>query len=102
MKELYAEGLVTAKSRCWSQGMDGWRPLLLVPQLKWALLATGQPVLNESELAILIMNILNRICDYYPSRDADGAIIRPLPRAKRLLSDPVCLPHIVQVTSIIF
>ena len=30
-------------------------------------------------------------------RDADGSVIRPLPRAKRMLSDPSTLPHLVQV-----
>ena len=30
-------------------------------------------------------------------RDTDDAIIRPLPRVKRLLSDSVCLPHVVQL-----
>ena len=33
------------------------------------------------------------------SRDADGAIVRPLPRAKRMLSEATCLPHLVQVCS---
>lgn len=32
------------------------------------------------------------------SRDQDNAIIRPLPRVKRLLSDNACLPHIIQVS----
>ncbi len=30
-------------------------------------------------------------------RDSDQAIIRPLPRAKRVLSEPNVLPHIVQL-----
>ena len=30
-------------------------------------------------------------------RDTDGAIVRPLPKCKRMLSDQVCLPHISQV-----
>ncbi|XP_064647249.1 dnaJ homolog subfamily C member 13-like isoform X1 [Lineus longissimus] len=97
MKELWEVGTVNAKTRCWSQGMDGWRPLLTVPQLKWSLLATGQAVNNETDLAILVLNMLIKICEYYPSRDSDGAIIRPLPRAKALLSEPVALPHIVQL-----
>ncbi|XP_074640124.1 dnaJ homolog subfamily C member 13-like isoform X2 [Tubulanus polymorphus] len=97
MKELWAEGTIHAKTRCWAQGMDGWRPLHLVPQLKWCLLATGQAVMNESELATLILNMLIRICEYYPSRDSDGAVIRPLPRCKRLLSDSINLPHVVQL-----
>ena len=56
-----------------------------------------QAVMNESVLATLILNMLIRMCDFYPSRDADGAIVRPLPRVKRLLSEATCLPHIVQV-----
>lgn len=35
----------------------------------------------------------------YFFRDQDNAIIRPLPRVKRLLSDSTCLPHITQVSS---
>ena len=36
---------------------------------------------------------------YFICRDVDGAIVRPLPRAKRMLSEATCLPHIVQVGS---
>ncbi|XP_023933252.1 dnaJ homolog subfamily C member 13-like [Lingula anatina] len=97
MKDLYKEGVLHAKTRCWAQGMDGWRPLSSVPQLKWCLLATGQAVMNESDLAIAILNMLIKISEFYPSRDPDGAIIRPLPRCKRLLSDATCLSHLVQL-----
>ncbi|KAK2150998.1 hypothetical protein LSH36_380g05005 [Paralvinella palmiformis] len=97
MKEFYKEGMIHAKTRCWSQGMDGWRPLISIPQLKWCLLATGQAVHNESDLATLILNMLIRMCEYYPSCDSDGAIVRPLPRIKRILSEAICLPHIVQL-----
>ncbi|XP_013794496.1 LOW QUALITY PROTEIN: dnaJ homolog subfamily C member 13-like [Limulus polyphemus] len=97
MKELWKEGILDAKTRCWAQGMDGWRPLLNIPQLKWCLLATGHALMNESELANQILRLLIQICEYFPSRDGDGAIVRPLPRVKRLLSDAACLPHIVQL-----
>ncbi|KAK0045772.1 dnaJ subfamily C member 13-like isoform X1 [Biomphalaria pfeifferi] len=97
MKAFYEDGTVHAKTRCWAQGMDGWRPLQSVPQLKWMLLATGQAVMNETDMATLILNMLIKMAEYYPSRDSDGAIIRPLPRIKRLLSDATCLPHIVQL-----
>lgn len=30
-------------------------------------------------------------------RNADGAIVRPMPRCKRMLSDAVCLPNLVQL-----
>ncbi|XP_064598102.1 dnaJ homolog subfamily C member 13-like isoform X2 [Liolophura sinensis] len=97
MKDFYKEGTVHAKTRCWAQGMDGWRPMQAVPQLKWTILATGQAVMNESDLATLILNMLNKMTEFYPSRDVDGAIVRPLPRVKRILSDAVCLPHLVQL-----
>lgn len=68
MKDLWKENVINAKTRCWAQGMDGWRPLQSVTQLKWTLLATSQPVMNETELAILILNMLIRVTEYYPSR----------------------------------
>ncbi|MGH0172786.1 UNVERIFIED_CONTAM: hypothetical protein FKN15_063892 [Acipenser sinensis] len=97
MQEFWKSNVLTPKTRCWAQGMDGWRPLQAIPQLKWCLLATGQAVLNETDLATLILNMLITMCSYFPSRDQENAIIRPLPRAKRLLSDNTCLPHIVQL-----
>lgn len=54
-------------------------------------------MLNESDLAAMILNILIRICEYFPSRDVEGSIVRPLPRIKRVLSESSTLPHIVQL-----
>ena len=68
MQEFWSTGVLTAKTRCWAQGMDGWRPLQAIPQLKWCLLATGQAVMNETDLATLILNMLISMCSYYPSR----------------------------------
>uniref|UniRef100_A0A8C7UW68 J domain-containing protein n=1 Tax=Oncorhynchus mykiss TaxID=8022 RepID=A0A8C7UW68_ONCMY len=97
MQEFWNTGVLTAKTRCWAQGMDGWRPLHAIPQLKWCLLASGQAVMNKTDLATLILNMLITMCSYYPSRDQDNAIIRPLPKIKRMISDNTCLPHIVQL-----
>ena len=33
----------------------------------------------------------------YLFRDSDNAVIRPLPRAKRMLSDAIAIPHVVQL-----
>lgn len=97
LKELYGLNHVTHKTKVWAQGLDGWKTISQVPQLKWSLVAKGTPVINESELANLILNILIKMCEYFPSRDSDDAVIRPLPRVKRLLSDLQYLPHIVQL-----
>ncbi|XP_077081132.1 dnaJ homolog subfamily C member 13 isoform X1 [Siphateles boraxobius] len=97
MQAFWRAGELTAKTRCWAQGMEGWRPLQAVPQLKWSLMASGTAVMNESDLATLTLNMLITMCSYFPSRDQDNAIIRPLPKVKRLISDNTCLPHIVQL-----
>ena len=77
--------------------MDGWKTIEKIPQLKWSLLATSSAHMNETTMAILILNILLKMCHFYPSKDSSGAIIRPLPKLKRLLSESTCLPHIVQL-----
>ena len=68
MKQFWGDGTINPKTRCWAQGMDGWRPLQNRPQLKWYLMASGQAVMNESDLATLILNMLIRMCEFYPSR----------------------------------
>ncbi|KAB7502591.1 DnaJ-like protein subfamily C member 13 [Armadillidium nasatum] len=97
LKELWSKDMLSLKTLCWAQGMGGWYPLGSIPQLKWTLAATGQPVMTESDLAVLILNMLIAMCRYFPSRTQDDAIVRPLPRIKRLLSDQMSIPHLVQL-----
>ncbi|KAK4884053.1 hypothetical protein RN001_000324 [Aquatica leii] len=97
VKELYTTGTINARTLFWASGLDAWRPMVQLPQLKWCLIAKGTPVLNESDLATLILNILIKMCQNFPSRDEDNAIIRPLPKVKRLLTESLCLGHIVQL-----
>ncbi|XP_047738471.1 dnaJ homolog subfamily C member 13-like, partial [Hyalella azteca] len=97
LKELYADGAITAKTLVWAQGLEGWKPLLQVPQLKWTLLATGTPVLTESALASLCLSLLTGMCSYFPPRTPDGCVVRPLARVRRYTSDPLCLPTLTQL-----
>ena len=68
MKEFWDEGTVKPTTRCWAQGMDGWRPLHVIPQLKWSIMATGVPIMHESDLAIACLNMLLNICEFYPNK----------------------------------
>lgn len=68
MQRFWKSEEITAKTRCWAQGMEGWRPVHMIPQLKWVLMASNQALLNESELAVLILNMLIKITEFYPSR----------------------------------
>ncbi|CAG5029931.1 unnamed protein product [Parnassius apollo] len=97
LKELYKSGEINNKTKCWANSMEGWRALSSVPQLKWTLVARGAPVLDESALAATVLDLLITCARYYPSRDEEDAVIRPLPRVKRILSEPSCLAHVVQL-----
>ena len=68
MKILFSKGIIFKESKCWAQGMQNWTQMQNIPQLKWCLLGKGNPLMNESELAILILNMLITMMEYYPSR----------------------------------
>lgn len=68
MKELYGKNVINPRTRCWAMGLDGWRALAQLPQLKWTSMARGNAVYNESELATQILNVMINMCEYYPSR----------------------------------
>ncbi|XP_055920872.1 dnaJ homolog subfamily C member 13 isoform X1 [Eupeodes corollae] len=98
LKELWNKGGITPKTRCWAIGMDGWRSLQQIPQLKWCLIAKGSPILNETELASTVLDILIKCTSFFPSRTQNGsAVLIPGPKLSRKLSEFICLPHIVQV-----
>lgn len=97
IEDVFKEKKLNEKTKLWSQGMEGWKIASEIPQVKWCILASGKPVMNESELATCILNIFIQICEYYPSHDLDGAVLRPFPRIKKFLSNISCLPHIIQL-----
>ena len=71
MKDMWNDGVLKSTSRCWAQGMDGWRPLHTIHQLKWSLCATGAAILNDTELAVTSLDMLIDICSFYPNRYVD-------------------------------
>ncbi|VVC92762.1 unnamed protein product [Leptidea sinapis] len=97
LKELYKSGEINNKTKCWANSMEGWRAVPGIPQLRWSVAAKGPAALTETELAATVLELLITCSRYYPSRDEEDAVIRPLPRVKRLLSEPSCLAHVVQL-----
>lgn len=79
--------------------------LLLPKQVGWSLRNTPDffwPILqfNVYDINVWIhksLSVLNQCFLCFLLRDQDNAIIRPLPKIKRMISDNACLPHIVQV-----
>lgn len=62
LNDLFNNKAISPKTKVWAQGLEGWRLLQQVPQLKWLLLAKGQAVMNESEMSSLILTIFITIC----------------------------------------
>ncbi|KAH3758193.1 dnaJ protein subfamily C member 13 [Pelomyxa schiedti] len=94
---LREKGEIDNATLCWAQGMEDWKPLQDIYQLKWCFLANGNGLFDYYQLGAIVLDILTQLCSLYPIRDKDGGIIRPIPRPKRQLSSPQLLPHIVQV-----
>lgn len=97
LKRLFGDEIIREKTKVWAQGMEGWRQLCDVPQLKWALMGVGDSLLTESELSTVILDIFIQMVKKYPGRGAQGQLIRPEPKIKRILCQPDSLPHIVQL-----
>ncbi|XP_003371952.1 putative DnaJ domain protein [Trichinella spiralis] len=97
MKKLYKYGEIGKNTKIWGSGMDDWKPLESVAQFRWTLVASGTAQMNETKLAVKILDILLRMIDYFPSRDLEGCIIRPPSKVKQILASSSCLPHIVQL-----
>lgn len=48
------------------------------------------------------LSILHSMVSAHSDLDDAGEIVTPTPRVKRILSSPRCLPHIAQVSEIVF
>uniref|UniRef100_A0A915PRU8 J domain-containing protein n=1 Tax=Setaria digitata TaxID=48799 RepID=A0A915PRU8_9BILA len=75
MKKLYEQQVIFERTQIWAQGLDQWTTLSAVSQFRWTVCCS------------LSTNAL----------DENEYIVRPLPRVKRNLSEPILLYQIVQL-----
>ncbi|KAA3681187.1 DnaJ subfamily C member 13, partial [Paragonimus westermani] len=54
-------------------------------------------LLNYTQLAIRCVDVLRKLCDSCSSRDPHGGVVRPLPKPRRVISNPLCLTHLTQL-----
>jgi DnaJ family protein C protein 13 len=80
----------------WAQGMREWVRLDSLRALQWYCLSEGTPGLTPIARGEVCVELLKRLVILRPSVDAEGAPVRPVPRAKRILCGPRTLPHIAQ------
>ncbi|KAF2075665.1 hypothetical protein CYY_003038 [Polysphondylium violaceum] len=101
--ELYNSKKINKSTKCWAQGTEKWKPLYQIPELRWTIMngtthGNVGGVLPKAELGSVILDILNALCSFRPTRHPiTGAVIRPLPRVKRIICEPLNLPRIVQM-----
>ena len=75
-----------------------WKPLKTYRVLRWRLMMSGVSNLSAVQVAESSLDIMLMLCGTFPVRDEYGTIMKPLPRARMLLSDmQKVLPHIVQL-----
>ncbi|GAA57811.1 DnaJ homolog subfamily C member 13, partial [Clonorchis sinensis] len=54
-------------------------------------------LLDYTTLAIRCVDVLRKLCDSCCSRDLRGGVVRPLPKPRRVISQPQCLTHLTQL-----
>ncbi|CAI5438006.1 unnamed protein product [Caenorhabditis angaria] len=117
MKVLYEEKTIFEKTPIWAAGMDKWMSLSGVPQFRWTICQNSQEkpdeimvngngnvkspfqatVLNFTELAVLCLDTILQMCEFFPSRDEHECVVRPMPAVKKQLTEPVLLYQLVQL-----
>ncbi|KIH65507.1 DnaJ domain protein [Ancylostoma duodenale] len=100
MKTLYAEKTIFEKTAVWAAGMEKWEPLSKVPQFRWTVCLGQQaaaPLYNFTQLCSLCLDIMIQMCEFFPSRDENNSVVRPMPQVKKSLTEPLLLYQIVQL-----
>lgn len=98
IKKLFGEGKIDPTTKMWAQGLSSWKSLQEIPQLRWGLLTAKLPsIFSLSDLSCRILDIYLKLSFMYPSTDESGSVMSPLPKIRRFLSDPLVLPHIIQL-----
>ena len=98
LEKLFQEGKVTGTTKMHTKEDWEWRPLNEFRCLRWRFMMDGTSSLSPVEAAEHCVDIMLKLCRLFPIKDADGVIMKPLPKARVILSDiKTVLPHIVQL-----
>lgn len=110
MKELYTEKSIGEETEIWAEGFNSWTKLSAVAQFRWTVCCrdgradstTTMPGASSArytltQLTTIVLDTFIQMCQFFPSRDEGGAVIRPMPHIKKFLSDPVLLYQIAQL-----
>ena len=98
LKDALDGGEINGETLVWCESLDDWTKIAEVRQLRWRLFMRGKTrvVLTPHTAAAVSLEILIKLLVLHPAVNQEGLVVHPIPRAKRILSSPRCLPHIVQ------
>ncbi|KAK9822709.1 hypothetical protein WJX81_005943 [Elliptochloris bilobata] len=96
IKHFFHRDKVGMETRFWAAGMAEPQPLEALRELRW-LVSTGAGTLGAFEAAEIALRVLHALVQGQAASDASGRPLLPLPRVRRQLASPACLPHLAQV-----
>jgi DnaJ family protein C protein 13 len=98
LEKAYREGKIDGKTLMHTKENWEWKPLDSYRCLRWRFMMSGTSTLTAVHCAEKCVEIMLTLCKLFPVKDDGGTIMKPLPRARIILSDmKVVLPHIVQL-----
>ncbi|XP_043725618.1 dnaJ homolog subfamily C GRV2-like [Telopea speciosissima] len=95
IRRFWSKKTIDWTTKCWASGMLEWKRLRDIRELRWAL-ATRVPVFTPSQVGGAALSILHSMVSAHSDLDDAGEIVTPIPRVKRILSSPRCLPYVAQ------
>eukprot|EP01050_Picozoa_sp_SAG11_P000200 SAG11_NODE_4_length_33019_cov_28.098909_27_plen_1292_part_00 len=98
LEQLWPEGSINGETLMHTKDDWQWRPLKSIRCLRWRFMMAGQSRFTPVEVALACVDIMLMLCGMFPTTDEYGTMMKPLPRARVLLSDvKKVLPHLVQL-----
>ena len=98
LEKAFREGKIDGKTLMKNKDSWEWKPLETFRCLRWRFMMTGTSSLSAVDCAEKCVEIMLTLCKLFPVKDDSGTIMKPLPRARIILSDmKLVLPHIVQL-----
>ena len=98
LEQLWSSGHIKGDTLVHTKGDWEWVPLQSFRCLRWKFMMTGSSPETPVDVAASCLDIMLMLCGMFPVKDIFGTNMKPLPRARVMLSDmKKVLPHVVQV-----
>ncbi|OMO57985.1 hypothetical protein COLO4_34940 [Corchorus olitorius] len=80
IRRLWSKKAIDWTTRCWASGMQDWKRLRDIRELRWAL-SVRVPVLTPTQVGEAALSVLHSMVSAHSDLDDAGEIVTPTPRA---------------------